>query len=67
MKAYPFAQLSHRRDVLGNGDIASGILNLDNRWRWVVSSTPRPFYPQCKSLRYRRLGGPRSCSGRSSV
>jgi len=33
----------------------------------VVSFTPRPLYPQGKSLRYpldRKLGGPQSLSGR---
>jgi hypothetical protein len=44
-----------------------GILDLGTRWRWVVSSTPRPSLPQGKSLRYpldRRLSGPQSRSGR---
>jgi hypothetical protein len=51
----------------GSEDIAPRILNLDTRWRWVVSFTPRPFYPQGKSLWYpmhRRLGGTQSRSGR---
>jgi hypothetical protein len=46
-------------DVLGSGDIAPPILDLGNRWRWVVSFTPRPLYPQGKSPWYlldRRLG-----------
>jgi len=37
------------------------ILNLDIRWRWVVSFTPRPLYPWGTISRYpfdRRLGGP---------
>jgi hypothetical protein len=37
------------------------------RWRWVVSFTPRPLYPQGKTSWYpldRRLGGPQSRSGR---
>jgi len=45
---------------LGSGGIATRVLDLGNRWRWVVSSTPRPLYPQGKSPWYsldRRLGG----------
>jgi hypothetical protein len=41
------------------------ILDLDTRWRWVVSFTSRSFYPQGKSPWYlldRRLGGPQSRS-----
>jgi hypothetical protein len=52
----------------GSVDIAPRILDLGTRWRWVVSFTPRPLYPQGKSPRYpldRRLGGPQSRSGRS--
>jgi len=30
----------------GSGGIASGILNLDTRGKWVVSFTPQPLYPQ---------------------
>jgi hypothetical protein len=47
--------------------IALRILDLGTRWRWVVSFTPRPLYPQGKSPRYpldRRLGEPQSRSGR---
>jgi len=36
-------------------------LKLGTRWRWVVSSTPRPLYPQGRAPWYllvRRLGGP---------
>jgi hypothetical protein len=36
-------------------------------WRWVVSFTSRPLYPQRKSLCYpldRMLGGPQSRYGR---
>jgi len=42
-----------------SGIIAPRILDLSTRWRWVVSFTPRPLYPQGKSSRYplhRRLG-----------
>jgi hypothetical protein len=30
----------------GSGGIAPRILELDTRWRWVVSFTPRPLYPR---------------------
>jgi hypothetical protein len=49
------------------GGIAPRILDLDTRWKWVVSFTPQPLYRQGKSPRYpldRRLGGPQSRSGR---
>jgi len=52
---------------LGSGGIATRVLDLGNRWRWVVSSTPRPLYPQGRSPCYpldKRLGGPQSRSGR---
>jgi hypothetical protein len=45
---------------LGNGGIAPRIHNPDDRWRWVVSFTPRSLYPQGKSPWYppdRRLCG----------
>jgi hypothetical protein len=41
--------------------------DLGSRWRWVVSFTPRPLYPQGKSPWYpsdRRLSGSQSRSGR---
>jgi len=41
------------------------ILDLGTRWRWVVSFTPQPLYPQGNSPWYplgRRLGGPQSRS-----
>jgi hypothetical protein len=31
---------------------SSTVLDLDNRWRWVVSFTSRLFYPRGKSPRY---------------
>jgi hypothetical protein len=34
----------------GSGGKVPRILDLDTRWRWVVSFTPRPFYPQRKCL-----------------
>jgi hypothetical protein len=51
----------------GSGGIVPRILDLGTRWRWVVSFTSRPLYPQGKSPWYpldRRLGGPQSRSGR---
>jgi hypothetical protein len=51
----------------GSGGTAPRILDLGTRWRWVVSFTTRPLYPQGKTPWYpfnRRLGGPRSRSGR---
>jgi hypothetical protein len=33
----------------GSGGIAPLIFYLGSRWRWVVSFTPRPLYPQGKS------------------
>jgi hypothetical protein len=51
----------------GSGSIAPRILDLGTKWKWVVSFTPRPFYPQGKSPKYaldRRLGGPQRRSGR---
>jgi hypothetical protein len=50
-----------------SGDIVPCILELGNRWRWVVSFTPQPLYPQGMSPWYpfdRRLGEPQSRSGR---
>jgi hypothetical protein len=53
----------------GSESIAPRIIDLGTRWRWVVSFTPRPFYPQGKSPFYpldRRLGGPQTrprCGG----
>jgi hypothetical protein len=47
----------------GSGGIAPRILDLGNRWRWVVSFTPRPLYLQGKSPGTRWLGdwvGPRA-------
>jgi len=49
-----------------SGGIAPRILDLNTRWRWTVSFTPRPIYTQKKNPRYpldRRLGGPKSRSG----
>jgi hypothetical protein len=49
-----------------SGGIAPRIPDLGTRWRWVVSFTSRPPYPQGKSPCYpldRRLAGPQSYSG----
>jgi hypothetical protein len=51
----------------GSGGIARRILDLSIRWRWVVSFTAQPLYPQRKNTWYpldRRLGRPQSRSGR---
>jgi hypothetical protein len=53
----------------GSGGIAPRIFDLGTRWRWVVSFTPWPLYPQGKSPWYpldRRLGGPQRRSWHSS-
>jgi hypothetical protein len=50
----------------GGEGIALRILDLSTRWRWVVSFTLRPHYPQGKSPCYaldRRLGELQSRSG----
>jgi hypothetical protein len=57
----------HHEGVLGSGGIAPRILDLGTKWRWLVSFTLRPLYPQGKSPWYpwdRRLGGLQSRSGR---
>jgi hypothetical protein len=41
----------------GSGGIAPCILDLDTRWRWVVSFTPRPLYPQGKMVK-RKIPSP---------
>jgi hypothetical protein len=49
----------------GSGGIAPRLLDLGTRWKWVVSFTHRPRYPQGKSPWYplkRRLGGPQMIS-----
>jgi hypothetical protein len=51
----------------GSGDTAPHILDLDARWRWVVSFTTRQLYLQGKSPCYpldRGLAGPQSQSKR---
>jgi hypothetical protein len=52
---------------MGEWRYSSTILALGSKWRWVVSFTSLPLYPQENSLRYlldTRLGGPQSRSGR---
>jgi hypothetical protein len=51
----------------GSGSVTPRIRDLGTIWMWVISFTPRPLYPQEKSLWYasdRRLSGPQSRSGR---
>jgi len=43
--------------VWGNGGVASCILNLDTRWRWMVSFTPWLLYPRENSPGTLRIGG----------
>jgi hypothetical protein len=53
------------KKYLGSGGVAPRILELGTRWRWVVSFTPQPLYPQGKNPwypLYRRLGGLQSRS-----
>jgi hypothetical protein len=69
MSKFPCASTEHHamKAYWESGSIASRILDLGTRWRWVVSFTPRPLYHQGKSPWYpldRRLGGPQSRSGR---
>jgi len=56
----------HHGDVLGDECIASRILNLGPRWRWVVSFTPRPLSRRKRSPwnpLVKRLGWPQNRSG----
>jgi len=38
------------KDIWGNGGVALCILNLNTRWRWVVSFMSWLLYPWGKSL-----------------
>jgi len=51
---------------MGSGGLASRILDASTRWRWVVSFTPRPSYPQGKIPWYqldKTTAGPQNWSG----
>jgi hypothetical protein len=65
---YLFLNWAPRHEgVLGSGVIAPCILDFGIMWRWVISFTSRPLYPQGRSPSYplgRRVGGPQSWSGR---
>jgi hypothetical protein len=69
MKTYIVRNWTPRyTDVWGSGVIAPRIPNMYTKWRWMVSFTTRPLYPQGKSPCYpldMRLGEPQSWSGRS--
>jgi hypothetical protein len=55
---------------IGEWRHSSNILNLDAKWRWLVSFTPRQLYPRGNSPRYplnRRLFGPHSRFGHCEV
>jgi len=57
----------HNEDIWVNRNLASCILNVGTRWRWVVSFTPWPIYIRGKNPRYpllRRMGGPKNRPGR---
>jgi hypothetical protein len=52
---------------MGKWRYSSTILDLGNRWEWVVSFTLQPLYPRGNRPRYplaRRVGGPQSRFGR---
>jgi hypothetical protein len=60
-----FNWASRHEGVLGSAGIASRIVGLGTRLRWVVSFTPRPLHPRGKRNCYpldRRLDGPQSRS-----
>jgi hypothetical protein len=62
-----FNWVPRHEGVLGVEVSLHSFFDLGTRCRWVVSFTPRLFYPQGKSPWYpldRRLGGPQSRSGR---
>jgi hypothetical protein len=67
-RKFPLCLTKHHatKTYRGSGGIAPHILNLDTRWRWVVSFTTRPLNLG-ERRRYaldKRLGGPQSRSGR---
>jgi hypothetical protein len=42
---------------MGSGCIDPHFLDLGTSWRWVVSFTPRPFYPRERALGTHCIGG----------
>jgi hypothetical protein len=48
VKSLCFNWAQRHEGILGGGGIALHILDLVTRWRWVVSFTPGPLYPQVK-------------------
>jgi hypothetical protein len=55
---------------MGEWRYSSIIFDLDTRWKWVVSFTPRPLYLRWRSPRNafdRRLGGLQKRSGRCGI
>jgi hypothetical protein len=55
-----------REGIWGSGCIDPYFIDLSTSWRWVVSFTSRPLYPQGDRPWYRldrRLSGPQSWSG----
>jgi hypothetical protein len=62
-----FNWVPRHKGVLGSGNRVPRILDLDTRWRWVVSFRAWPLYFRSKSPSCpldRKLGGPQSRSGR---
>jgi hypothetical protein len=47
----------HQEVILGCGCIAPCILDLGTRWRWVVSFTLQPLYPQGRAPCTHWIGG----------
>jgi hypothetical protein len=46
--------------------IAPHSLNLNTRWKWIISSMPQPLSPQRKILWYPLAGRPQSWSGQGA-
>jgi len=66
----PLLWAPRHEGVLGSGGITPSIIDLGSRWRWVVSFTRLPLYPQGKSPWHpldKRLDGPQSRSGRGGI
>jgi hypothetical protein len=65
-----FNWVPYHEGVLSSEGKAPCTLDLGTRWRWVISFTSLPIYPQGKSSWCpldRRLGGPQCRSGLSGV